>query len=194
MLRIRDVIGLARGTVQLHSYLPDWKTLFEQEATLLRSAMGSAARQVEHVGSTAINGMWAKPIIDLVVVVHSLDEAGSWIQVLRTLGYEHRSNDDVPDRLFFVKGPQTRRTHHLSLAEVTSKFYREKILFREYLRAHRAAFDEYLELKKKLAFLYPKDRESYTAGKSAFVERIISLANECPTTLSAIEPAPTPDA
>src|SRR6058998_3599774 len=98
------MIGLARGTVQLQLHLPEWKTLFEQEATLLRSAMGAAAQHVEHVGSTAINGMPAKPIIDLVVVVGSLKEAGVWIPTLQALGYEHRANDAVADRLFFAKG------------------------------------------------------------------------------------------
>ena len=172
------MIGLARGTVQLQPYLPEWKTLFKQEAALLHSAMGTAAQHVEHVGSTAINGMAAKPIIDIVVVVRGLSEAGVWIPTLQALGYEYRKDEAVPDRLFFAKGPHTRRTHHLSLAEARSKFYTEKLLFRDYLSAHRDAFDEYLELKKELALRYPEDRESYTAGKSAFVKRIICLAKE----------------
>ena len=170
------MIGLARGTVQLQQYFPEWKTLFEQEADLLRSAMGAAAQHVEHVGSTAIDGMSAKPIIDLVVVVSSLNEAGVWIPRLQALGYEHRASDVVADRFFFAKGPQSRRTHHLSLAEARSKFYTEKVLFRDYLGSHREAFDEYLELKKKLAQRYPKDRDSYTEGKRGFVEGIIQLA------------------
>lgn len=170
------MIGLARGTVQLQPYSPEWKTLFEQEAVLLRSAMGAAAQHVEHVGSTAINGMPAKPIIDLVVVVVSLNEAGVWIPTLKTLGYEHRENDGVTDRLFFAKGPHSRRTHHLSLTEARSKFYTEKVLFRDYLSSHREAFDEYVELKRKLAERHPEDRESYTEGKRGFVERIVRLA------------------
>jgi GrpB-like predicted nucleotidyltransferase (UPF0157 family) len=83
MLVFMTMIGLARGTVQLQQYFPEWKTLFEQEADLLRSAMGAAAQHVEHVGSTAIDGMSAKPIIDLVVVVSSLNEAGVWIPRLQ---------------------------------------------------------------------------------------------------------------
>ena len=172
------MIGLARGTVQLQLYLPEWKTLFEREAALLRSAMGAAAQHIEHIGSTAIEGMPAKPIIDLLVVVNILNEAGVWISTLEALGYEQRVNDTVTDRLFFAKGTPSSRTHHLSLAESGSKFYTEKVLFRDYLNSHRKAFDEYRELKKQLAQRHPKDRTSYTEGKRGFVERIIRLAKE----------------
>jgi len=170
------MIGLARGTVQLQQYSSEWKTLFEREADLLRATIGAAAQHVEHVGSTAIDGMPAKPIIDLVVVVSSLKDAGVWIPKFQTLGYEHRSNDTVADRLFFAKGPRSLRTHHLSLAEANSQFYTEKVLFRDYLCSHRESFDEYAELKKHLAERHPNDRESYTEGKRSFVERIIRLA------------------
>ena len=170
------MIGLARGIVQLKQYSPEWKTLFEQEADLLRATMDVAALQVDHIGSTAIVGMSAKPIIDLVVVVSSLNEAGVWIPRLEALGYEHRATDDVVDRLFFAKGPQSHRTHHLSLTEARSEFYTEKVLFRDYLGSHREAFDGYLELKQKLAQRYPTDRCSYTEGKRRFVERVIRLA------------------
>ena len=172
------IIGLARGKVQLEQYEPEWKTLFEREAALLRSAMGVAAQDIEHVGSTAIENMPAKPIIDLVVVVGSLKEAGAWIPTIEALGYEHRPNDTVADRLFFAKGPASQRTHHLSLTESRSKFYAEKLLFRDYLRSHRQAFEEYLELKQQLAQRYAKDRNSYTEGKRSFVEQIIRLAEE----------------
>ena len=170
------MIGLARGTVLLLPYQPEWKTLFEQEADLLNSIMGAAAYHIEHVGSTAIDGMSAKPIIDLVVVINSLNEAGSWIPTLEAIGYEYRPDQGVPDRLFLAKGPHSRRTHHLSLAEATSEFYIEKLLFRDYLRSHREAFEEYLGLKQELASRHSLDRASYTEGKRVFVERIIQLA------------------
>ena len=172
------MIGLARGTVQLQEYSPEWRTLFEREAVLLRSAMGPAARHIEHVGSTAIDGMPAKPVIDLVVVVSSLHDAREWLPTLEALGYEHRANDTVADRLFFAKGLPSRRTHHLSLAEARSGFYTEKVLFRDYVSSHREAFDEYVELKKELAQRHAKDRTSYTEGKRGFVERVIRLAKE----------------
>jgi len=171
-------LGLERGTVQIQKYSADWNCLFEREAALLRSVMGAAAAQIQHIGSTAIEGMPAKPIIDLIVVVGSLSAAGIWIPTLATLGYAYRTNDTVADRLLFVKGPTNRRTHHLSLAEVSSNFYIEKIVFRDYLRSHFEAFAEYVQLKMKLAQGYPQDRASYTEGKRTFVEHIIHIAKE----------------
>ena len=175
---MESMLGLARGTVRLAPFSPEWNRLFEQEASLLRSVMNAAARQIEHIGSTAIQGMPAKPIIDLMVVVNDLNEAAVWIPRLEKLGYENRTNDTVPDRLFFAKGPNERRTHHLSLTEARSQFCKEKLLFRDYLNSHQAAFDEYRELKEKLAVRYPNDREAYTSGKWGFVERILRLAEE----------------
>src|SRR5262245_19174687 len=174
------MIGLARGTVRLAPYSPEWARLFDQEAALLRTVMGKAAQHIEHVGSTAIPGMLAKPIIDLVVIMSSLDKATAWIPTLEGLGYEYRDDTGVPGRLLFVKGPHMQRTHHLSLTEMTAEFYKEKLLFRDYLKTHRDAFDEYFKLKKNLALSYPNDREAYTSGKLAFVERILRLAsNTC---------------
>jgi len=174
------MLGLARGTVRLAQYSSEWTDLFDLEAALLRSVMGAAARNIEHIGSTAIVGMPSKPIIDLVVVVNALAEARAWIPTLATLGYEYRDNNIVPDRLFFAKGPHTQRTHHLSLTESTSQFYKEKLLFRDYLRAHRTAFNEYFTLKEDLAAHHPNDREAYTSGKRDFVERILRLASNTP--------------
>lgn len=170
-------IGLARGTVRIAPYSDEWTTLFEYEGTLLRAVMNDAARHIEHIGSTAIGGMSAKPIIDLVVIVSALDEATVWIPTLESLGYEYRDNTGVPDRIFFAKGPRSRRTNHLSLTEMNSKFYKEKLLFRDYLRTHSDAFDEYLRLKEQLALRHANDRERYTSGKRKFVERILSLAS-----------------
>ncbi len=171
-------IGLARGTVQVVPYQPGWRDLFEQEALLLHSLMGQEALEIEHIGSTSLEGMPAKPIIDLMVAIGSLPKAQRWIPRLEALTYEFRPDTGVPDRLFFAKGPKCRRTYHLSLAEPTSNFYRSKLLFRDFLRQHRDAFVEYQLLKQQLAQKHAQDRPSYTNGKEAFVERILQQAIE----------------
>src|SRR5262249_2101571 len=171
-------IGLARGTVQVVQYQPGWRDLFAQEALLLRSAMDQEALEIEHIGSTSLEGMPAKPIIDLMVAVPDLTKAQRWIPRLEELTYEWRPERDVPDRLFFAKGPRNQRTHHLSLAERSSNFYQSKLLFRDFLRQHRDAFVEYQLLKLQLAKQHAQDRASYTKGKEAFVERILELAKE----------------
>lgn len=170
------MLGLSRGTVRVVPYQAEWPELFAREAARLRALMGAAAINVEHFGSTSIEGMDAKPIIDLMVAVESLSGAEVWIAKLEAVGYEFRPDAGVPDRLFFAKGPRRLRTHHLSLAEQTSEFYVQKLLFRDYLRTHAAAREEYRALKERLARAHAEDRPAYTEGKRAFVERILSLA------------------
>jgi GrpB-like predicted nucleotidyltransferase (UPF0157 family) len=170
------VIGLARGTVAVVPYRPAWAVLFAEEAESLRSLMGAAALSIEHIGSTALVGMDAKPIIDLMVGVEKLKEAERWIPILGAQGYELRPDTDIPERIFFAKGPHTRRTHHLSLVEPTSDFFRTHLLFLAYLRAHPEAFAEYRTLKLELAHKFPREREAYTEGKREFIERILALA------------------
>lgn len=168
------MIGLARGTVQVIPYQADWQHLFEDEAAKLRAALGEPELRIEHVGSTAIAGMDAKPIIDLMAAVPSLARAAGLVPVLEGLGYEYRGDGGTPGRLFFAKGPASRRTHHLSLAEPTSAFWRETLLFRDYLRAHPAAAEAYRRLKHELAAQHPSDRGAYTGGKAAFVRKILA--------------------
>lgn len=170
------MIGLARGTVKIVPFQAEWKNLFEREAVLLRRVIGKDALRIEHIGSTAIEGMCAKPIIDLVVAIENLADAKVWIAKLEELGYEFRPDNNPPDRLFFAKGEHICRTHHLSLTEPDSQFFREKLLFRDYLGKNTEAFDEYKNLKLNLAARFAGKRESYTDGKAAFIEKILSLA------------------
>ncbi len=170
------MIGLKRGTVQVVPYQPAWKELFEDEAAKLRSALGNHLLQIEHVGSTAVEGMDAKPILDIIVAVEGLDKARELVPVVQSLGYSHKEDDDVPERVFFVKGSPNKRTHHLSLTEPASGYWKAHILFRDYLLTHEEAAEEYRQLKRELAEQYPDDRGSYTAGKERFVERILKLA------------------
>ena len=172
----QNVIGLARGTVEVVPYHPAWAALFATEAELLRGVMGAAALSIEHIGSTALVGMDAKPIIDLMVAVESLPEAERWQPVLAAHDYEFRPDPDIPERIFFAKGSHSRRTHHLSLVEPTSDFFVTHLRFLAYLRAHPAAFAEYRALKLELARKFPREREAYTAGKHEFIERVLACA------------------
>ena len=159
------------------AYQKAWPALFAAEAELLRRVMGAAARRIEHIGSTALVGMDAKPIIDLMVAVENLAAAERFKPVLEAEGYEYRPDPDTPDRIYFAKGPHSRRTHHLSLAEPTSAFFTRHLLFLAYLRAHAEAFAEYRALKLALAQKFPRERESYTEGKREFIERVLARAS-----------------
>ncbi|WP_135830316.1 GrpB family protein [Halorussus halobius] len=170
--------GLERGTVELVAHRPEWKRQYEAEVARLASAVGDRLQSddFEHVGSTAVEGLPAKPVVDLLAVVDDADEARALVPVLDDLGYEYRPNDGVADRLFLARGPRTNRTHYLSLCERDSDCYREQVAFRDYLRANPEVAAEYEALKRELADAYPDDRPSYTEAKGEFVEAVLADA------------------
>jgi GrpB-like predicted nucleotidyltransferase (UPF0157 family) len=170
------MVGLERGTVELETYRPEWEARCEAEVEHLESVAGERFLDYEHVGSTSVAGVAAKPVIDLVAVVADLDEATDLVPALEDAGYSYRPNDDVHDRLFFAKGPRTNRTHYLSVCERASDSYREQVGFRNYLRSNPEVPEEYERLKRELADEHPDDRDAYTERKSEFVERVLARA------------------
>ncbi|MEJ0054010.1 MAG: GrpB family protein [bacterium] len=171
------MLGVKRGTVVLVPHNPEWPPLFDKEKKLLLEAFGDRIKAIEHIGSTAIPGMPAKPIIDINVAVKSLDDIGDFIQILPGLGYEYIPERRFADRQFFPKGPPEYRTHHLNLVEITSKTgWMNALAFRNYLRKNSLAREEYRKLKESLADQYADNREEYTERKSAFVHEILKKA------------------
>ncbi len=168
------MIGLPRDCVQVILYQPTWPELFHQEAVRLRRALGDAIGLIEHVGSTAVAGLSAKPIIDVLAAVPSLSAARMLIAPLQQIGYEHRPGVQSPTRIFFALGPPTCRTHYLSLAEVGSLAWHDQTFFRDYLRAHPEAMTAYDALKRELAMRFPSNRSAYTAAKEEFIQNILS--------------------
>lgn len=162
--------------MRLTPYQAEWKKLYEKEAVRLRTVLGEKLLCVEHIGSTAVDGMEAKPLIDMMAAVEDLGEARSLVPGLEEFGYEGRGNGGVEGRIFLAKGPWNQRTHHLSLTEPNSDHWQRNLLFRDYLRAHPEIAEEYRKLKQKLARKYPEDRESYTIGKNGFIEQAIECA------------------
>lgn len=168
------MLGLERGTVRLAPHEERWHELFAEEAGRLRAAAGEHVVAVEHVGSTAVCGLDAKPIIDIAVAVREIADAGRCVAPLRRIGYEYRGEQGIPGRHYFGKGEP--RTHHLHLVELGSDFWLSHLLFRDYLLRHRGAAEEYGELKKGLAEKYRGNREAYTEGKGAFIEGVLRAA------------------
>ena len=169
------MVGLERGVVDLEPYRDEWKVHYQNEIERLADIADEWGLEFEHVGSTAVEGMVAKPIIDILAVVEDLDNSNGLLTVLEEHGYEYRPGD-VEGRLFFAKGPRTNRTHYLSLTEHGSGYHREKLAFREDLRAHPEAAEQYASLKRRLADSHPEDRETYTAKKSDFIQDILDRA------------------
>jgi GrpB-like predicted nucleotidyltransferase (UPF0157 family) len=166
--------------IQLVDYDPRWPERYAAEAALVRSALRpDLVSSIEHIGSTAIPGLCAKPIIDILVVVRSLALAREVaVQPLVRLGYLFWEANPKPDHLFFVKGLPPRssqRTHHVHLAEAGSSPLRA-IIFRDFLRSHPLDALRYSTLKQDLALKFRNDREAYTDAKTAFVAEILSRA------------------
>jgi GrpB-like predicted nucleotidyltransferase (UPF0157 family) len=135
---------------------------------------------IQHVGSTAIPNMPAKPIIDIQIAVDSLDEIKQIaIEKLNTLDYQYWKENPDPERLFFAKGMPPfgeKRSHHVHVVELNSHHWKEKIQFRNYLRSHPEAANEYKSLKIKLSEKYKYNREKYTEDKTEFIQSILKIA------------------
>ncbi len=170
-------IGLTRGVVRLVPHHPDWPRLFAQEAIRLREALGDTSLRIEHVGSTAVAGLIAKPILDVIVAVAEVGDAAESVRRLEGIGYELIPEDPVEDRVFLVRGSPDARQIHLSLAEPSSSCWRDHVLFRDCLRAQPRAMAAYAALKGTLAARHPEDRAAYTAGKAAFIHQVIAASN-----------------
>jgi len=168
------MIGLERGLVRLVPYTGEWKQLFEEEKGLLQTAIGQYVLDIQHVGSTAIPGMVAKPIIDIGIAVTCFEEATVCVGPVEQLGYEYRGEHGIPRRHYFVKGDP--RTHHIHMNESGSRAWQNLVLFRDYLIQHAEVAEEYAALKVEVAQQYSTDREAYLDGKAPFIERILENA------------------
>lgn len=181
--------------VAIVPYNFDWPRRFEQEKThLLNCLPRELIRRLEHFGSTAIPGLSAKPIIDMLVEVTSLEETKKKIApILESQGYDYfwrpSFGDDVPPfyAWFIKRDSQGKRSHHIHMIERHFAHW-DRLLFRDYLIEHPETAKDYQALKLRLAGDYPNDRIAYTNGKSEFVMRVTHIAkNEQSTDMTCGE-------
>jgi len=169
------MIGLERGVVRLVPYDEDWKHAFEEEKQRLQAVIGDYVLDIQHIGSTAISGGVAKPIIDIAIAVESFEDAFVCVEPIEQIGYEHMGEYGIARRHYFVKrNPHT--THHVHMYEPGHCDWQDQLLFRDYLLAHPEMVDEYTALKLHLAEQYPLDREAYTNGKESFIRHVLRMA------------------
>ena len=172
------MIGLERDTVRLVPYHAGWAHLYGAEKARLQGAVGDHVLDIQHVGSTAIPGIVAKPILDIAVAVHSFEAAYVCVGPIEALGYEYVGENGIPRRHYLVRRDfDTGQTIvHLHMNELGGPDWKTQVLFRDYMLAHPEAAEEYTALKRGLAAQFPRDREAYTDGKAPFIERILRLA------------------
>lgn len=163
-------------TVRVVAYNARWPGLFAAESTALAAAFGSQATEIQHVGSTSIPGLPAKPIIDILVVVDDIRQVDSLNPAMIALGYEPQGEYGIPGRRFFTKGGDLKRSHHVHVFQQDHPEVRAMLDFRDYLRAHPSQAAEYGRLKEGLMRLCRDDITVYNAGKDAFVKELIREA------------------
>ena len=171
-----DTIGLARGIVRLSPYDPEWPTVFMNERRLLQGALAlptDSINRIQHVGSTSIPGMMAKPIIDIAVLVDSLETVEAWRKPLEKIGYWYKDDQsDVPDRRFFAKGPEQKRTVYLHI--VNRGEFNRLLRFRDTLTNDQHLAAAYSHLKQQLAQANPEDRATYSRLKHDFIQGVLA--------------------
>lgn len=169
----RRPIGLKRDSVRLSAYNPEWSGAFEIQAADIRRALGHLAADVQHVGSTAVPGLPAKPILDIAVAVTSHENVPEAARRLSAAGFIDRGAARAGDGGYLLvkdREPNVRLSH-VHIVELADPQWRGYLDFRDALRANARLRDEYAELKRSLAERYPTDREGYTAGKREFIQR-----------------------
>ncbi|MDH5780036.1 MAG: GrpB family protein [Candidatus Bathyarchaeota archaeon] len=165
--------------IVIGDYDPQWPILYEKEREEILNVIGHIALEIEHMGSTAVQGLGAKPIIDIMVAVDHLSDTEKCIAPLRSIGYKYvpEYEEEIPERRFFNKGrPPKERHYHLHMVQKGSGFWKCHLLFRDYLRMHPNVAQQYYHLKKELASKYGVNREAYTSAKTSFIESIVAKA------------------
>jgi len=169
-------IGLESGKVTLTPYSPQWAVLYEREKQQLEVAIGHLVVDIQHVGSTAIPSIAAKPIIDIGIAVKNFEDAAVCVDPMERLGYEYRGENGIPRRHYFVKGRPS--THHIHMVEIASEEWLALVSFRDYLRTHSDAASRYAQLKHGLARNFATERKSYQCAKAPFITEVITRAKQ----------------
>ncbi|MGH2454688.1 MAG: GrpB family protein [Candidatus Limnocylindria bacterium] len=153
---------------------PSWPSRFEAIRTRLARALGASALRIDHIGSTAVPAIPAKPVIDVQVSVPSLDAEGAYVPQIESLGWLLRARE--PEHRFFRPPAGEPRTVHIHVCQGGSAWERAHLLFRDYLRAHPRSAASYARLKERLAAEVGHDRPAYTRSKDPFIAATLKRA------------------
>jgi GrpB-like predicted nucleotidyltransferase (UPF0157 family) len=155
--------------VRIVDYDPAWPAQAAAELGRVGEALGRVAVRLDHVGSTAVPGLAAKPIVDLQVAVAALEPQAAYVEPLEAIGYLFVPYATAPEYHFFGKPPERPRTHHLHVCLAGSFEERRHLAVRDYLRAQPREAARYEAVKRESARLHPEDRIAYMAGKEGFI-------------------------
>lgn len=168
-------MGLDKNKVILEKHNDKWAEMFQAEAKELRKFFGDLALSIEHVGSTSIPGIMAKPLVDIQVGLRQLSDFEKVRAKFEKEPYSVKP-DPSPDEQLVRKGPEESRFFLIHICAVDSDRFKNTLLFRDYMRSHPDKAREYEELKKTLAAKYPDNRPMYTASKNDFIQAVLKEA------------------
>ena len=168
-------IGLKRNTVELKEYSSYWKENAEITVSKLWDLLGNTAKGIEHIGSTSVEGLDAKPIIDIAIGVTSLEDIVPYLDELSRNGFVHVPERDSYEQVFLSCGnfDEDIRTHYIHVVIYEGREWKNYLLFRDKLNSDKKLKTQYQYLKRKLREEYPNDREAYTVGKAMFIEKVL---------------------
>jgi GrpB-like predicted nucleotidyltransferase (UPF0157 family) len=165
--------------VEVIAHNPSWRMEFEVESKRIADALGNNVVAIHHIGSTAIFGIYAKPIIDLLVEIEDLVKVDEQNSSIESLGYEVMGEFGIPGRRYFRKDNQKGdRTHHIHTFKVGSEQVERHLAFRDYMIAHPEDAQKYSELKRRLAREYPTNIDGYIDGKDGFIKEMDKKAEQ----------------
>jgi GrpB-like predicted nucleotidyltransferase (UPF0157 family) len=180
---------MGQRVIRIESYDANWPQRFAELGRRLRSALGDVALRIDHIGSTAVPGLAAKPVIDIQISVASLEPVDPFREPLERLGYVYRADNPERTKRYFREPPSEPRTHiHVRKAGSFSQQF--PLLLRDYLRAHPAELAAYEQLKRALAAQHPHDGTAYTAAKEPWFWQTIQQADAW-AQQTGWEPGPT---
>jgi len=170
------MLGLEWGRVKLVLYDSNWPKLFSIEAERLSKALNINIHDIQHVGSTAIPHMIAKPVLDIAIILPTFESGFKLIEPLRATGYTYMGENGIPNRHFAFRGDPV--THHVQMFEHGSEEWQNMICFRNYMIQNPELAAQYAQLKLALGQKFPNDRGSYRIGKIPFIKRMVAIAVE----------------
>jgi GrpB-like predicted nucleotidyltransferase (UPF0157 family) len=158
--------------IEVLAYNPGWVKMFEAEKISLEKLLGDQVVQIHHIGSTAIPGLAAKPIIDVLVEVQNIEKIDEFNEEMKKQSYLPQGDFGISGRRFFIKGTKIHRTHHIHIFQTGNPEIQKHLNFRGYMRQNPEEAVRYAKLKQDLARRFPHDIEKYMAGKNAYIEGI----------------------
>lgn len=163
--------------VLVEPYNKEWSMMYKEEVDRILPILKNEIIAMHHIGSTSIPGMWAKPIIDILLEVRDIAKIDQYNEAMVNLGYEPRGELGIPGRRYFSREePADVRTHHIHAYQSGDFGIERHLAFRDYMIAHPKAAQEYANLKRELARRYPSDIDAYIEGKEGFVSEMESKA------------------